>query len=380
MVDLYLTPLKEWSDGTGCYKYYSCEDVLIELAKRIQDGSKRLLVLVDGPPGNTCANARYPALPFMSHFISNHEIDWVLDDAYRDEEKLSYVLASNLISGTANGANFITFTTPTSCNNIRITCKRTDEVDSFDNSRTLIVTKGSTILQAHRYGTYIDSLFGYQLKDNTIENENSTVESPLKGLKWVALGDSLTEKNIRTTKNYHDYIADETGVVVVNMGVGGSGYKKREGENKAFYQRVLNTPLDADIVTIFGSGNDLSLTLGTPTDSGTDTLCGCINTTIDNLYSILPTVKLGIITPTPWGKYPTDVVDNKMALYSEAIVEICKRRGIPCLDLYHCSNMRPWDDTFKNLMYKRDDGNSVHPDEDGHKFMYRRFLTFIESL
>ena len=89
MVDLYLTPLKEWSDGTGCYKYYSCEDVLIELAKRIQDGSKRLLVLVDGPPGNTCANARYPALPFMSHFISNHEIDWVLDDAYRDEEKLT---------------------------------------------------------------------------------------------------------------------------------------------------------------------------------------------------------------------------------------------------------------------------------------------------
>ncbi|EKG5192913.1 hypothetical protein O3Q92_004683, partial [Escherichia coli] len=89
MVDLYLTPLKEWSDCTGCYKYYSCEDVLIELAKRIQDGSKRLLVLVDGPPGNTCANARYPALPFMSHFISNHEIDWVLDDAYRDEEKLT---------------------------------------------------------------------------------------------------------------------------------------------------------------------------------------------------------------------------------------------------------------------------------------------------
>ncbi|MDN1895490.1 hypothetical protein FCZ50_14405 [Escherichia coli] len=92
MVDLYLTPLKEWSDGTGCYKYYSCEDVLIELAKRIQDGSKRLLVLVDGPPGNTCANARYPALPFMSHFISNHEIDWVLDDAYRDEEKLTVEL------------------------------------------------------------------------------------------------------------------------------------------------------------------------------------------------------------------------------------------------------------------------------------------------
>ena len=48
------------------------------------------------PFGNTCANARYPALPFMSHFISNHEIDWVLDDAYRDEEKLTAELWKNI--------------------------------------------------------------------------------------------------------------------------------------------------------------------------------------------------------------------------------------------------------------------------------------------
>ena len=89
LVDLRLAPLKEWDDETGSYKYYNCQEALNELSERLQGSSKRLLVLVDGPPGNTCPNARYPAVPFMSDLLSNHEIDWILDDAYRHEEKLS---------------------------------------------------------------------------------------------------------------------------------------------------------------------------------------------------------------------------------------------------------------------------------------------------
>ncbi|MGL4885820.1 MAG: hypothetical protein ACRC4V_05635 [Aeromonas veronii] len=89
LVDVRLVPLKEWSDQTGNYRYYSCHDALTELAGRLQGSRKRLLVLVDGPPGNTCPNARYPAVPFMSDLMACHEIDWILDDANRLEEKLS---------------------------------------------------------------------------------------------------------------------------------------------------------------------------------------------------------------------------------------------------------------------------------------------------
>lgn len=77
--------------------------------------------------------------------------------------------------------------------------------------------------------------------------------------KWAAVGDSLTQvAGTATEKYYHDYIAEKTGITVTNMGVGGSGYKKREDEEKAIYQRILSVPTDTDIVTIFGSGNDLS--------------------------------------------------------------------------------------------------------------------------
>ena len=204
-----------------------------------------------------------------------------------------------------------------------------------------------------------------------------------EGKKWCAVGDSLTEANSRTTKNYHDYIAELTGITVVNMGRSGTGYKRTYDEGYAFYQRISDVPTDCDVVTIFGSGNDMTYvanSLGDVTDTGTETLCGCINTTIDNLYTIMPTVHLGIITPCPWIDYPPTDLTNPMLKYSAKIVEICKQRGIPCLDLYHCSNLRPWDATFRTLAYSHDDGNGVHPDETGHKLIAGMIKEFVASL
>ena len=124
--------------------------------------------------------------------------------------------------------------------------------------------------------------------------------------------------------------------------------------------------------------------LGDVTDTGTDTLCGCINKTIDNLYSVLPTVQLGIITPTPWSEFNPNNDNNAMAQYSAKIVEICRRRGIPCLDLYHCSGMRPWDNSFRTLMYPLnsagDDHEGVHPNELGHAFFASKIQAFLETL
>jgi lysophospholipase L1-like esterase len=203
------------------------------------------------------------------------------------------------------------------------------------------------------------------------------------GKKWVVVGDSLTEVNSRTTKHYFDYVADTTGITTVNYGVSGTGYKRDEGNNNAFYQRVSTIPLDADVVTIFGSGNDLTLIsdLGTPTDTGTTTICGCINTTIDNIISRLPTVSLGIVSPTPWsGNQPTIDDSNNMALYTKALMQICYIRSIPFLDLYHSSNLRPWTQEGREACYSKDNGSGVHPDETGHRLIAGRFKTFIETL
>lgn len=200
------------------------------------------------------------------------------------------------------------------------------------------------------------------------------------GKKWVCIGDSLTDTNIRTTKHYFDYVAEKTGITVVNLGKGGTGYKREYAGNGPFIDRVDQIPLDADVVTIFGSGNDAIYTIGDPSDTGTDTLCGAINTTIAAIFARKVTCQLGIVTPCPWESYNPADDTNWMARYSAAIVEICKRWGIPCLDLYHCSNLRPWESAFRAAAYSKDDGNGVHPDETGHAIIAPRFESFVESL
>ena len=257
--------------------------------------------------------------------------------------------------------------------------------------------------------------------------EGGSLLEKWKGLKWVAFGDSLTEHNIRATKNYHDYINEWTGISVVNRGVGGSGYKYLYDESKAFYQRIqTQTDEDADVVTIFGSGNDLHLNNGVPIyplgdvdDTGTETVCGCINATLDWLQANRPLMPLGIISMTPW-RTNGGVPSANQDAYVDKLEQICRKRGIPYLDLYHCSNLHPNSSEFKNIAYKRDGTYSassqgvtgaiqvtadnlsivrafgvsnaqigdwvlpnltgVHPDEDGQKFFAPRIKAFLEEL
>lgn len=83
-VQLVLAPLKEMEYHNQYYKYYDCKDVFKNFRKK---NYKKILVLVDGPPGATNKNARLPAIKYILEYLSDAEIDIVLDDAYRNDEK-----------------------------------------------------------------------------------------------------------------------------------------------------------------------------------------------------------------------------------------------------------------------------------------------------
>ena len=202
------------------------------------------------------------------------------------------------------------------------------------------------------------------------------------GKKWTVVGDSITAENIRTTKHYFDYVSEKTWISIHNMGVSGSGYAQGSATNTAFYQRISNVPTDSDVITIFGSFNDNStdLPLGTESDDTTTTIGGCVNTTLDNLFTAFPLANVGIVTPCPWELYSPQSSSAYGRDYCELLVKICKRRSIPCLDLFYCSGLRPWDSSFKNLAYTKDDGNGTHPDETGHFILSTKFEAFLDSL
>lgn len=84
-----LCPLVPWAaaDGTA-YSYYDCGAALAQVAASLPtDGSARVLVVVDGPPGGTGRWARYPALPWLLQAMPQAELHLLLDDYARDEEK-----------------------------------------------------------------------------------------------------------------------------------------------------------------------------------------------------------------------------------------------------------------------------------------------------
>lgn len=86
-VDLIHAPLIEWQENEQIFLYYDCETQLQHLAQQLSNKQAKILVLVDGPPGDTCKDARYPAIPYLFKYLAEHQIDILLDDSKRPQEK-----------------------------------------------------------------------------------------------------------------------------------------------------------------------------------------------------------------------------------------------------------------------------------------------------
>ena len=205
-------------------------------------------------------------------------------------------------------------------------------------------------------------------------------------ITWAVFGDSLTEYNFRAKYHYFDYVAKELSLNIINLGVSSTGYKE-DGSSEAFYKRMEKSikNIDFDIFTIFGSFNDLGkgYTLGEPTDTTSDTICGCINLTIDIFRKVKPLNKIALVTPTIWrdgvyyGDYP--VTREDLDNYVESLIQIAKIKRIAILDLYHNSGLDPNIDEVLENFYKEDgiQDKGVHPNSLGHKFMYPLWREFI---
>ena len=208
---------------------------------------------------------------------------------------------------------------------------------------------------------------------------------------WLLVGDSLTEKNRRAALSYYDYIALDTGVKLINKGHSGLGYASGDYFYNVAYQ---SGSLDYDFATIFGSVNDIryeeypSLSahptfvdaMGDIYDTGDNTICGKINRTIDLFIANQPLKKLGIVTPTPCYGITEEAV-SRLKLYSEKLVQICRNKGLPCLDLFTTSGLRPWNETFRENFYKEGDVQDigVHPNSKGHRWIKNMFEEFIRT-
>jgi hypothetical protein len=85
---LRLTPLEVF-DGSDLkqYPYYSCVAELQKISHSYNHSGLKILVVVDGPPASTGVHARWPAFDVVVSNFAGAQIDFLLDDYIRDDEK-----------------------------------------------------------------------------------------------------------------------------------------------------------------------------------------------------------------------------------------------------------------------------------------------------
>lgn len=219
----------------------------------------------------------------------------------------------------------------------------------------------------------------------TIENK---INNPLQGKKWVAIGDSLSDLSTLglSVDNYITYVSKALGLEYVNLGKGGTGYVSNAFDTSTtFAERVNQIPLDADIITIFGSFNDVyveGFSNGNIDSTELTTLCGCMKKTLDAIIARCPDAIIGIITPTPWDTNSHRNSPARAVSYVDSQLNVANYYSLPVLNLFEESNLRPWEESFRKKYYRMSDGSDgVHPNTLGHnKFITPKVINFIYKL
>ena len=71
-------------------------------------------------------------------------------------------------------------------------------------------------------------------------------------MEWLCIGDSITERNFRTSLNYHDYVAPRLGLEVLNEGFSGTGFLRDFEGNVNYLKRLRMIEPKPGIVTVMG--------------------------------------------------------------------------------------------------------------------------------
>ena len=201
-------------------------------------------------------------------------------------------------------------------------------------------------------------------------------KNKLTGLKWYAIGDSITQgTNTTNGYMYMKYIQEDMGLNYINYGIAGTRLATSSDQDtlnqNAMARRIDSYDDTADIITIFGGTNDTVDKLGTFGDTTPDTLYGALDHICKTLLTKYAGKRIGFITPI---KYQPSSNENKIV---NAIVEVAKYYNIPVLNLYEnlgvlfCIN-----DEIKGKYCS----DGLHPTNEGHKVIARVVGNWLETL
>lgn len=320
----------------------------------------------------------------------------------------SLMLKADNVVGTGTGTNVTNSLVATADPNVKLLVVPADSTAkyalinvkvgaSFDIRATLVVNSGDSITDSGAYRSVVTKVSGNNVFDEesralikTVDDKvTGSIISPLKGKKWVVIGDSITEVNFRTSKNYHAYVSDNVGgMTIYNYGQSGTGYYGRSNVDATVTQ-------DADYLTVFFGTNDWSNSdpnntklLGVFGDTDTTTIAGCVYKCLNQLVTRFYNKRIAVFTPLPRSdNYGSNAAPNSRGFTLEQLAKVIKQTAdhlsIPCLDLYHESNLPVWVYAGNQFYFTPPTGGSadgLHPNGAGHQILARKIQKFLEAI
>ena len=261
---------------------------------------------------------------------------------------------------------------------------------SFDIRADIYINEGTTTskFDVKTVSKIKDAAIRDELAQQRLDDLNIVQTSVLKNKKWITIGDSITEKNMRANMNYHDYIkADVGGMTVYNKGISGSGFHDRMNVADTL------TEQNPDYITIFWGTNDFGLVrntyaLGTFMNNDENTISGRINTCLSALITKYPFAKIAIISALPrLTNYGSNASANSVGYTLKQHVDLLKQYAnhysLPFLNLYESSNLPVWvpaanQHYFTAPSLTTPDG--LHPNDAGQRVIADKIKHFLESI
>jgi lysophospholipase L1-like esterase len=215
-------------------------------------------------------------------------------------------------------------------------------------------------------------------KQTTSGGTTTPSTSILSGLKYTAIGDSITSTAYASIP-YPNLIGTQTGAIITNKGVSGWRMMRIAGANNCILDLVNALTGTEDIVTLAGGYNDQnSFVLGTMTDRVDSTFYGAYHLACSTMLAKCPGKRIATFTLFPDGtKNSGNATETSLNQINQAIKDVSAYYSIPNLDLWNNGGLPVFLDYFKTN-YTLNDG--IHFNNAGHAIIARRIKAFLESL
>lgn len=248
------------------------------------------------------------------------------------------------------------------------------------------------------YTPYIEELMLYEniyaQNSKKAEYANNIISS-LNGKNIGFLGDSFTA----SATSYHSFIAQRTGCIAHNYGVGGTRIALDCDSGLSFIHRVANMQNDLDMICVFGGINDASkyelyssrygtiedaiLTDEEIADGVTEpsTFYAAVKTLLSQLMTKYPEKPIVLIIPPhvlDASYEPSITAYAGIKKIVDALRECAEYYAIPTIDLY--KNAQYLNNHQSNVALYRTATNNIHPNTKAHILMSYDIQKALENI